>query len=689
MRKILLPIVLVAAVLGYGFAASTFRARVRDSVPEVVRSLAEKLDVRIEHGDVSMSYLSLSARVRDVRVSGKLAAPAPFLHVDALAVRARLLPLFLGRIEVGEIVVERPRLEMIKQPLDARESTFVPDGILTALAEVPFALTVRDGSVLYEDRSDAPPSKLVASSIGGTIRGAVDGALEAKLEGAALGERSEAKLSLRLLPKVGPTGGDEVALEVDVDGASSATLTEGFLMLRGAELRDPLRLSLRAQGLVGERSTETKPAEPLVGKLSGSLGVVIAGLEDRLEFDTDVALDDARFQLRGGTGSWGGLRFVPTGWISRLVPRKVSGRLDVEPFELAEMSERLGVPERWRPHGRADLTLRVTGSSIEPLYRYDGTLADATFSAWPALPIKAGPTRVHGSIIAVNADATASFDAKNLEVGTLRIPEVLFGLSYWQEKLAISALETQLYDGRLDGSAGFFPKVSSDPQGGMLLRDTDGKTVIENMLPGLPFTIGGRLDAGMQLGTDERGVWVRGRIGLHRGRIDGSNWARDLVQAALAEAGAADAASAVVSAHRPLLGADATRFERLALDFESRGGPVTLSRVVMEMPGATLRGRGEIAADRSVALTAALWPDASLAATLSNAAPALARARDGDGKPVLPCEVRAAPGRLDIHPTEELRRALGAAGDVAPLTPVRVGLADFGDLVPLRKQFGR
>jgi hypothetical protein len=116
---------------------------------------------------------------------------------------------------------------------------------------------------------------------------------------------------------------------------------------------------------------------------------------------------------------------------------------------------------------------------------------------------------------------------------------------------------------------------------------------------------------------------------------------------------------------------------------------VTLPRVVIEMPGATLRGHGEIAADHSVALTAALWPDASLAESLASAAPALARARDGNGKPVLPCDVRGAAGRVDVRPTEELRRALSARGDVAPLSPVRVGPADFGELGRLRKQFGR
>jgi hypothetical protein len=416
---------------------------------------------------------------------------------------------------------------------------------------------------------------------------------------------------------------------------------------------------------------------------------VIARVEDRLAVDVDVALDDSRFQVKGGTGTWGGLRFVPTGWLTRKPPRKVSGRLDVEPFEMASLAERFGAAERWRPRGLANLTFRVTGSSIEPLYRYDGTLPETSFSAWPALPIKAGPTAVHGSLIAINAAATASLDAKDLQVGTARMDKAVFGFAYWQDKVNVTALESPLYGGMVDGSVAFFPKISADPQGGMLLHDGDGKTVIENVLPGLPFVIDGRLDTGLQLGVNEQGFWMHGRVGLHRGRIEGANWPRDLVRAALSDAGAAGAFDSVVSAHRRLLGPDGTRFERLALDFETHGGAVTLPRVVIEMPGATLRGRGEIAADRSVELTAALWPDAELAASLASAAPALARARDGDGKAVLPCDVRGAAGRVDVQPTAELRAALGAGADVAPLTPVRVSPADFGELTRLHKQFGR
>ena len=688
MRKILLLLV-VAVVVAYAVAAFTLRARVVESAPELARELTEKLDVRIELGDISVSYFPLAAQIKDVRVSGEAAATKPFLYVDSLAVRAKLLPLLQGRFEFGEIVASRPRVELLSDPRDARSSSLVPERLLAALAEIPFSLTVNDGSVLYEDRADDPPSKLLATAIHGTARGNVEGALDAKLEGAALGEHSTTTLALRLKPKVGPTGGDEVALELDIDGASAAALTEGFVMLRGAPLRDPLRLSLRAQGLLGERSTETKPAEPLLGKLTGSVGVAIGHLEDRLELDVEVALDDTRYQVRGGTGSWGGLRFVPTAWISKLTPRKVSGRLEVEPFELAELAGRLGVAERWRPHGIADLTVRLTGSSIEPLYRYEGTLPELSFSAWPALPIKAGKSKVHGSLIAVNADATVSFDATDLQVGTARIDNARFGLSYWRDNLNVTALESPLYGGRLDGSVGFSPKTSADAKGGLMLRDGDGRVVIDNVLPGLPFSVDGRLDTALQFGTNEQGFWMHGRVGLHRGRIDGANWALELVRETLAGAGAADAVDDVVAAHRPLLGTNATRFERMALDFQSHGGAVTLPRVVIDMAGAQLRGRGEIAADRSVTMTGALWPDAPLAASLTSAAPALARARDADGKPVLPCEVRGTAGRVDVQPSADLRAALAASGDASPLTPVRVGPADFGELTPLRQQFGR
>ena len=689
MRRILSLVFAAAVVIAYGFAVFTLRGSVTKTVPALVQDLAAKLDVRIGHGGVSVSYLPLAAGVRDVRVSSKLAATQPFLSVDALRVRPKLLPLLMGRVEVGEILAVRPRVDMLTDPRDARRSTAVPDGFLAALAEVPFSLRVREGSVLFEDYGDDPPSKLYAESLDGTVGTDADEGLAAKLEGTTLGDRSTVRLALRLKPRVGPTGGDQVAVELDVEDASAAALPAGFIMLRGADLRDPLQLSLRAEGLAGERSTETKPAKPLLGKLSGSVGVVIAGLEDRLEIDADLALDDRRFQLRGGTGAWGGFRFVPTGWMTRLVPRKISGRLDMEPVDLLQAAERFGVAERWRPSGTANLTLRAAGKSIEPLYSYEGTLTDSSFSAWPALPIEASAARVRGSLIAINADISVSFDTENLQVGTARIDDAVFGVSYWKDKLTITALDSPLYGGKLDGGMAFFPKTSSDPAGGMLLRDADGKIVVENVLPGLPFAISGRLDTGLRFGVDEEGFWLRGRLGIHRGRIEGSNWVRDLLQASLGEAGAADALEAVIASQRPLLGTDFTRFDRVAVDFETRGGAVTLPRVVVEMKGAELRGHGEIAADRSIRLTAALWPDAQLAESLVDASAALARARDGDGRPVLPCELRGAEGRVELRPNAELTAALKGGDEAVPLAPVRVGPADFGDLPRLRNQFGR
>jgi hypothetical protein len=245
MRKILLLVVIAAVAVAYGVAASTLRARVAAAAPRIARELEQKLDVRVELGDIVASYAPLGVRIEGIRVASGPATTPPFLTIAALDVRARLLSLLQGRLDAGEIVADGPRVELINSPHDKSQETLVSDRLLALLAEIPFAVTVHDGDVVYEDRDDNPPSKLVASAIAGTIRGAVDGALEAKLAGAALGERSKAALTLRLKPKVGPTGGDEVALEFDVDGGSAAALPAGFVMLRGAELHDPLQLSLR------------------------------------------------------------------------------------------------------------------------------------------------------------------------------------------------------------------------------------------------------------------------------------------------------------------------------------------------------------------------------------------------------------------------------------------------------------
>lgn len=690
MRKIILLLAVIAAVL-CGIAASSLKSRVVAVAPVIGRELGEKIGARVEFGDVSVSLLPFAAEIDDVRLTASNGQP--FVVAEKLRFEPKLLSLFLGDLSLRKTTAIGARFQSLRDDRDGRNNSYLPPQWLAKLASIAMDLDVRDGMILLEDSTKGSPRKLEARRIDGSIRSAGDGVLDVALEGAPLGDGSSGRLSARIEPGVGPTGGDKLKVELDVHRGSAEALKGAFRLLKETALRDPVQLSLRAEGLYGERSTEVVPAEPLLGTLRGSVGVVVAGKEERLDLDVEVAVDDTRYQVRGGTGRWGEFSLRPTAWVQSRHPHNLSVKVDVEPFEIEKLASNLGAAERWRLKGRAEqVVLRVTGNAAEPLLRYEMRVPHAAFDAWPeSLPIKGGPIAVTGSLLAINTEISASCDARNLEIGTAKVPALQFGVSYWREKLGVTSLDTPLYGGTLLTSYAIYPKTSPRVAGGGLLRDGDAAVVHKNVAPDLPIDLGGRIDVAMQISANDGDPWWVGRVGVHRGRLGGANWAREIIAKALAAAGAPeDAMNRVIVAERPLVGAaEATLFDRIAADVDARGGSISLPRVVVTLSRAQFRGRGAIASDSSIAIDGALWLEDSVAEKLVQVSPAFGRARDAEGRTVLPATVKLTAGGTEISLTPELVAMLTGEGDGAPLAPVLVRPAHFDDLGPLRQQFGR
>jgi hypothetical protein len=297
---------------------------------------------------------------------------------------------------------------------------------------------------------------------------------------------------------------------------------------------------------------------------------------------------------------------------------------------------------------------------------------------------------ITGALAAINADISASYTADNLEVGTARVESLKFGIAYWRDKLSVTSLDTELFGGTLISSLAIFPKTSSEVAGGGLLRDADAREVFRNVAPRFPLDIGGRADVAMQINNGENDGWWIARVGVHRGKIAGENWVREVLAKSLERAGAPDALEALIKTHRSLLGGDGARFERMAVDVDVRGGALSLPRVVIDFDGIEFRGSGSVDPDDVLTLDGAFWVDQKVTTAVAMVAPGLVRARDGNGHTVLPCSVRAAAGKSEITLSPELIAVLGGTeGAPSALSPLEVGPADFADLPPLRQQFGR
>lgn len=690
MRKVILAVVLLALVVS-GFAAVSLRARVAAMAPEVGRQIAEKLGAKVDFGDVEVSLLPLSAKIRDVRITRLERAAEPFLTIETVRVASSLVSLFGGELDVESVVVEGPRIEIVKDE-QSRRLSYLADDLLAKLAKLPFTVQVTNGGLLIEERDVSPPRRISAERVRGSVQGGVDGALVAKLEGSVLGSSDDSTLDLQLKPDVGPTGGDHVTVDFRVKDGRGDAVKEAFVLLREVEFVDPLSFELQSSGLLGEKSTESKPAEPMPGKLKGSMGVVIGGTSNRVEMDVETALDDSRVQIRRGRASWGGFDFEPTGWVTLKDPQKISARLVFDRFALPAAAERFGFEERWQPKGEMDLTIRASGTTDEVLLRYEGKIAALEFGGWPAIPVKAAPVSVSGALLSINTDISASFTLSNLEVGTVRLDRALVGVNYWKEKLTLSSIDTPFYDGTALGSVVFWPKSNEPSEGGLMVRNADAETLLKNVAPQLALGVYGRSDAILEMKHDAEGLRVRGRAGFHDGRIAGSNWMRQLLAEALGLAGRPDALGPIAADAAKTLADVGTRFNRLAIDFETRDGSFHMPRFVVTADGAEIRGRGEIGADGSVTVDGALLPGESLSRALSEAAPALGAVKSTKGSIAVPFTLRADAAGTTVKAAPAFRDAVTSA--VAGQTPPPLEIeelppADFGTMMRLRKQFGR
>ena len=520
MRKIILLLVAVVALV-WGFVTVSLRSRIAKAAPAIAHEISDKLGARVDIGDVDINLFPVAANLRNVKVARYEQPAHPFLTIESLRFDAAFWPLLTGKLEVREVVAEKPHVEILREQ-DGRQQSDLSDRLLASLAKLPFMVRIVDGSLLIEDRMVTPPRRASADHVDGTAAGAVEGALIAELAGSVLGSSDTATLSLKLVPAAGPTGGDSVTVDFQVKDGKAAAVKDAFVILRGVDFVDPVALRFQASGLLGEKSTETVPAEPLPGKLSGSVGLKIAELNDRLEFDTEVAFDDARYQVRRGKARWGGFAFETTGWVTRKIPQKISGRLVLERFALAAAAERFGFAERWRPKGDMDLTIRATGTSDEPLIRHEGKIDSLSFDGFPGLPIKAAPVTISGSLAAINTDVSVSLNLSNLEVGTARFDKRArrAQLLARQAHVHVARRAGVRRHGRTDR----WRSGRSSPttwKAASWYRDSDAETVLSNIAPRLALDIYGRTDGVAELKKDDDGHFGARPHGLpsraHRG----------------------------------------------------------------------------------------------------------------------------------------------------------------------------
>lgn len=693
MRKLIL-LFAVGVAAAAGFSLSTLKAEVRRGTLELAQSIADRSGADVSVGDVAISLLPRPAvEVRDVSVAmSHDDAGGPIVKAPSIRVYPKLMPLLIGRAVIGSLEAVEPALE-VRRTRAGDLVTFLPPGALDAFERSPFLVALRGGRLTIEDELSSPTAYLQADDLSAEVfPAASDGSIRVRAEAVLLGQGSRARMEASLRRGTGPTGGDWVKYTLEVSDGSAEALQRAFPLLADAELSGSVRIEASGEGYLGERSTEAAPAEPLVGHLAGEVSLAIAGRSELLSFDLRTAVDDKRYQIRSGSALWAGVEFAVSGWMSRHPGDKVGIRLQFSDVDPSAVLEGYGVAERWRPEATVSGTIRVTGTLGYPLVRYEASMPTLEFNPWPPTGLKTGPVKVRGSLLAVNADISGSFEMQDIEVGSVRLPRAGLGVSYWRDKLTVSALDVSLWGGSANLSLAYYPEQGHSVEGGGTLENADARDVFSSVVADLGLEVEGRADMLVQVGIDARGPWALGRVGLHRGRLGPRGFVHDVIGSVLAERGQRGLLGGLIASHPHLLATDHVSFRRTSFDFQTRDDGLSIRSLKMDMGDGELRGEGLIDNDNRVAGWGTLILAPGLSAELAQAVAEIAPLVGTDGSLRVPVRLQSGERIGELEPDERFTHALARSARGEPVGPFMTMESDssiFSELPALEDHFGR
>jgi len=607
MRKLLVAACVALAAL-LGFSLSSLRTRIVTDFEAFAARAQELPGMTAEYGTAGLVFFPRpAAEISDVVISverGKQPA-VEVLTAESVRIRPRLLPLLMGRVEAAGVEVVAPTLRLeINGDGEHLLSSGEPgprtgELVLRLLAQVR---SVIDGSVQLLDNSYDPPLALELGQLEGDFWTAANGGLAFTVEAKPAGGGSVSS-SGTLLPGAGPTGGHGLDFEVALSGASPQLLRGAIGDWLPPWLVDELDLDIKGGGFIGERGNDDMPAEPLLFGVTGSVGVDMYGLRDRLELQSTMSLDDSRLRVKSASLSAYGQDFTALGWLSRRRSAEASMRVRAEDVELAALLADFGLEGELVPQTTLTGTLKLTGTPEATALRYEVTADSVDLSPLPWLQMQATDTSFAGAIHSINADLSASFKARELKAGPVTLSDARSGLVWWKDVFRLNAMNMAIWDGTVSvGGAVSLDSGGENPAGrdirlSVVIDDADVEALLVDVSGLEGLQVSGALDAMADHGGPNRSQLESvGRLALHDGVLAGV----DLIGVARAalEGRPYDLASGAAAA---------TVFDRLAMDFVSDGDGVLIADLDVRLEGGRpgggrLSGAGRLAvSDRATA----------------------------------------------------------------------------------------
>jgi AsmA protein len=294
-------------------------------------------------GDPEIGFFPrLTVTLRDVRVAGPEGMDdAEVLSVARLRGTIRVLPLVIGRVEIGGFAMERPVVRLVRDEAGARNWAFDAGAAALQLAfagDVPLGeFSIEEGTLLFEDRRVGTSERLDGLHLAITwpsVRRplAIEGAARWRGEASTFAARAETPFAF--------LSGDATPLDAQLDSAPLALAFSGEAE-NGALVRLAGRLSVSTPSLKNFAGWVGSPlaAAPLgAARIAGE-----AVLHRRL-----LSVENAEVALDGNSGA-GAVQIAVSGQTT-VAGTLAFPALDLTPY-LAGLSAGLDGGANWRSVG--------------------------------------------------------------------------------------------------------------------------------------------------------------------------------------------------------------------------------------------------------------------------------------------------------------------------------------------------
>jgi AsmA protein len=385
---ILAAVVLAAVALFALVLAMVPRDALKAHIGEQIASWTGR-DVSLR-SEPEIGFFPLSVTLNDVHVGGPVGMQdAEIISMDRLTGTIRLLPLVIGRIEVGSYSMTRPLARLVRDQEGHRNWDFDSGAAALQLAfagDVPLgAFTLEGGTIILEDRQSGDTERLDSVNLGidwPSVRQPLS------IEGTGIWRGEQVVVSGNAAAPFSFINGGATPLDARIDAAPITAIFSGQADdYPKPKLTGPLKLSTPSlRRLASWLGSPISPGSTL-GPASGFGTAAV---------DTNgLSVEDAEFAL-DGNGASGALKIAITPKLD-VTGTLAFGVLDLSPY-FAGLSAAISTSDDWR-----DVSL--------PTDWFDDMNADIRLSA---------SSVQLGDVTASNAAASVSMRDRRLEIGLAR-----------------------------------------------------------------------------------------------------------------------------------------------------------------------------------------------------------------------------------------------------------------------------